>query len=228
MKKTTARRATAAVGLAGAAAVTAVSLGAGNAAAWGNTASVPDAGLTKTVSGITVKAKLFDQSVTYARPITTLPTLRDVWASGKISVDVSGADVTGGKITSGYLIGCQINFGADTDGTSVGYDVTGGTTSASGSPSASAGVNFKLGPGVTQKVPLITTTNGDLSPDADNYASYGNPFKGNKAGVAWSQQEFSYDGCAGYAQAKAYVTVKVTTDTTTANLTFYSKPFSIG
>ncbi|GAB2670478.1 hypothetical protein GCM10027169_35340 [Gordonia jinhuaensis] len=243
MKKTTARRATAAVGLAGAAAVTAVSLGAGNAAAWGNTASVPDATLTKTVSGLTVKAKLFDQSVTYARPITTLPTLRDVWASGKISVEVSGGDVKGGKIASGYLVGCQVNFGASAEGDG-GYDVspetTGGGVSGgesvpvtntgnyTGSPSASGKAGFTLGPGTTKKVFLIDNTNGDLSPDADNYHSYGNPFTGNKAGIAYSQQEFSYDGCAGYAQAKAFVTVKVTTDNTTANLTFYSKPFSLG
>lgn len=234
MKKTTARRASAAAGLLGAAAVTAVSLGAGNAAAWGNTASVPDATLTKTVSGLTVTAKLFDQSVTYARPITTLPTLRDVWASGKISVDVKGADVKGGKIVSGMLVGCQVNLGASVEGDTTGTLTAAPGATANDSPtvtpsgSGTGGAKLILGPGTTQKVYLVDNTNGDLSPDADNYHSYGNPFKGNKAGVAYSQQEFSYDGCAGYAQAKAFVTVKVTTDNTTANLTFYSKPFSLG
>ena len=42
------------------------------------------------------------------------------------------------------------------------------------------------------------------------------------------QETFKVDGCAGYAQAKAYVKVTVETPAVTGIVTLWGSPFSIG
>ncbi|MCX6469169.1 MAG: MspA family porin [Corynebacteriales bacterium] len=224
MKTTIMRRASVGAALVGVVAATVSGLGAGAAAA----GPLPSHSLTQTLAdGTKVRVGLFGESFRIARSITAIGTTRQIWASGKIVVDAPGA--TGGTIDAGYIVGCQVNFlGAGvTPNTGIGGAVTNGQATL-GAPSATSGSSVSLGPGQAVALHLINTTNGDLSPQAGNYLTTTNAFTNGKAGVAYSDEEFHVDSCAGYAQAKAFVTVQVDTASVTGYVTVYGTPFNIG
>ncbi|GAB41207.1 MspA family porin [Gordonia sputi] len=223
MKKIITRRVAAAGAAAAAAVVGLTSLGVGAADAG------PLPGGSKTITladGSRVSIKLFDESANVQRAVTNVATSREVWASGKVAVTVGG-EAQGASINVGYIVGCQVNFGAsggagggvtaDADGPTFGDNV----------PQASAG--FTLAPGAAAYYPIISTQSSDVSnKDDDNYTANDFTFTGNSGGVAYSQERFSVDGCAGYASAKAAVTVKVSTKSVKAVVTLYGAPFSLG
>ncbi|NDZ97140.1 MspA family porin [Streptomyces sp. SID6673] len=222
MKKINTRVA-AGVGLAGAVVVGLSSLGAGGAAA----GPLPGGYVSKTlVDGTPVTVRLFDEFVNVQKAVTNVATSREVWMSGKVKVTVGGK-AEGGSIAGGYLVGCQVNFGAGADG-GAGVEVapqSGGGATAT--PSANAGAGFTLGPGQASYVPIIDTTSGDSTAYKD-YTVNDYTFKGKTGGVAYSQERFKMDGCAGYASAKAKIKVVVNTDSVKGVITLYGKPFSIG
>lgn len=178
--------------------------------------SLPGASKSRSFDGGSVNIRLYDESARITRAVTNIQTSREVWVSGKVRVTTSG-DVEGGNINVGYLVGCQVNFGAEGSG-GAGLDVD---TAGEGTPSASVGGGFELSPGEAAYVPVIKTTIND---EAVNSFNFGNA----RGGVAYSQERFGVDGCAGYASAMAKVTVKVSTDTFKGNITVYGKPFSLG
>ncbi|MCF8590522.1 MspA family porin [Gordonia liuliyuniae] len=162
--------------------------------------------------GNSVQIRLYDESVTRSKAVTNVPTSREAWVSGKIAISTKG-DVKGATLTAGYLVGCQLNFGAKS-GAETGE-------LAEGAPEPSASGEFNLGPGEAGFKPIINVA-GD---DADiNSISFSN----GRGGLAYSQERFSVDGCAGYASARALVKVQVKTDTFKGNITLLGKPFSIG
>ncbi|MYR06466.1 hypothetical protein GTV32_09145 [Gordonia sp. SID5947] len=224
MKKINTRVA-AGVGLAGAAVMGLTSLGAGGAAA----GALPGGFVSKTlVDGTPVTVRLSDEFVNVQKAVTNIQTSREVWMSGKVTVTVGGK-AEGGTVNAGYLVGCQVNFGAGAEG-GAGVTVTAPETGgASAAPSEGTGANagFTLGPGQASYVPIIDTTSGDDTAYKD-YEVHGYTFKGNKGGVAYSQEKFGLDGCAGYASAKAKVKVTVNTDSVKGVITLYGKPFSLG
>ncbi|AZG46839.1 MspA family porin [Gordonia insulae] len=222
MKKINTRVA-AGFGLAGAAVMGLTSLGAGGAAA----GPLPGGYVTKTlVDGTPVTVRLFDESVNVQRAVTNVATSREVWLSGKVKVTVGGK-ATGGTIAGGYLVGCQVDFGAGAKG-GAGVEVApGGSGGATVTPGGNAGGGFTLGPGKSSYVPVINTTSGD-STAYKKYTVNGYTFKGANGGVAYSQEKFGLDGCAGYASAKAKIRVSVNTDAVKGVITLYGKPFSLG
>ncbi|WP_168707387.1 MspA family porin [Gordonia paraffinivorans] len=215
MKKNITRRVVAAAGLTGAVAMGLTSLAAGGATA----GPLPGGTVTRTlVDGTPVTVTLFDEYVNVQRAVSNVPTSREVWLSGKIKVTVGGK-AEGGSVNAGYLVGCQVNFGAGAGG-EASADTSGG-----GGTSANAG--FTLGPGQATYFPIIETTSGtDTAYEDYHVNSYS--FKGKKGGVVYSQEKFGLDGCAGYASAKAKVKVTVSTDAVKGVITLYGKPFSIG
>ncbi|MDL9945813.1 MspA family porin [Gordonia sp. ABSL11-1] len=222
MKKINSRVA-AGVGLAGAAVMGLTSLGAGGAVA----GPLPGGFVTKTlVDGTPVTVRLSNEFVNVQRAVTNVATSREVWLSGKVTVTVGGK-AEGGSIDAGYLVGCQVDFGA-------GGGADGGVTASpnpdggvSAEPSGSGNVGFTLGPGQATYFPVIDTTSGDSTAYKD-YEVHSYAFKGARGGVAYSQEKFGLDGCAGYASAKAKVKVTVNTDSVKGVITLYGKPFSIG
>lgn len=168
-----------------------------------------------------VTIKLTDESVRITKAVTNVPTSREVWLSGKVRVSTAG-EVQGGNVAVGYVVGCQLNFGASGG---AGGDLSAGMQDGSFGPNdpqaednpigTSAG--FTLSPGEAKYVPVIKL--GEV--DSFNFSSA-------RGGVAYSQERFGVDGCAGYAEAMAKVTVQVSTDTFKGNVTLYGKPFSIG
>ncbi|ROZ89113.1 MspA family porin [Gordonia sp. OPL2] len=221
--KTINSRVAAGLGLAGAVVVGLSSLGAGGAAA----GPLPGGYLSKTlVDGTPVTVRLFDEHVNVQKAVTNVATSREAWLSGKVKVTVGGK-AQGGGIAAGYLVGCQVNFGAGANGgagVSVAPGESGGATAT---PSAKGGAGFTLGPGQSTYVPVISTTSGDDTA-YKNYKVSGYKFKGSTGGFAYSQEKFGLDGCAGYASAKAKIKVTVKTDAVSGVIFLYGKPFSLG
>lgn len=222
MKKIITRRVAAVVGIAGAAVMGLGSLGVGGAQA----GPVPGGKVTKTLAdGTPVTVALYDQDINIQRAVSNVQTSREVWASGKVSVTVGGK-AEGGSIKAGYLVGCQVNFGADAG---VG---AGGKLAYDGTPSADedntgASLGATLGPGQVSTMWLINTTSGDSTAYKD-YSVNDYSFKGSSGGVQYSQEKFGVDGCAGYASAQPIVQVTVSTDSVKSIVTLRGTPFSLG
>ncbi|MDH3014573.1 MspA family porin [Gordonia alkanivorans] len=221
MKKNITRGVVAAAGLTGAVAMGLTSLAAGGATA----GPLPGGTVTRTlVDGTPVTVQLFDEFVNVQRAVTNVQTSREVWLSGKIKVTVGGK-AEGGSVNAGYLVGCQVNFGASAEG---GAGISQGFAEGSQpAPSAEAGAGFSLGPGQASYFPIIETTSGTDTAYSD-YKVNSYSFKGKSGGVVYSQEKFGMDGCAGYASAKAKIKVTVSTDAVKGVITLYGKPFSIG
>lgn len=224
MKKNITRRVVAAAGLTGAVAMGLTSLAAGGATA----GPLPGGTVTRTlVDGTPVTVTLYDEFVNVQRAVTNVPTSREVWVSGKVKVTVGGK-AEGGSVNAGYLVGCQVNFGASAEGgAGVGTKQNDKTGQWGPTRSAEVGAGFSLGPGQASYFPIIETTSGtDTAYEDYHVNSYS--FKGKKGGVVYSQEKFGMDGCAGYASAKAKIKVTVSTDAVKGVITLYGKPFSIG
>ncbi|MDF3282470.1 MspA family porin [Gordonia sp. N1V] len=222
MKKISTRRAIAAAGVVGAALMGLTSLGAGGAVA----GPLPGAKVVKKlVDGTPVTIQLYDEAADVHPAVTNIATSREVFVSGKIRVTVGG-QADGGTISAGYIVGCQVNFGASGEGGSGNVLSQGLNSGASDTDSSSIGGTVTLGPGQAKFISTVGTLVG-LEDSSDN-AINANTFSGTTGGVAYSQEKFGVDGCAGYAQAKAVVQVTVETDAVKGVLTAYGKPFSIG
>ncbi|MFT3715941.1 MAG: MspA family porin [Gordonia sp. (in: high G+C Gram-positive bacteria)] len=191
---------------------------------------LPGATKTRSFDAGSVTIRLFDESYKITRAVTNVPTSREVFVSGKVRVTTSG-DVKGGNIGVGYIVGCQLNFGASANG-GAGVDIdntdaitgaisSGTFTPATPSPSGGVGGGFSLSPGQAAYVPVIKANVGGNSVDSFNFGDA-------TGGVAYSQERFGVDGCAGHAEAVAKVTVKVSTDEFKGNISMYGKPFSLG
>lgn len=219
MKNKTSRRLGAIAGIAGVSAIALSSMGAGGAAA----GALPGGSTTqKLVDGTNVTVKLIGESVNITPSTVAMPTSRNVWLSGKVLVDVAG-EAEGGTVESGYVVGCQLNFGASSE-SGGGVKNTFATADKAASPSATAETSggFTLAPGEAKYVPIIQDTN-EKGKDVSDFT-----FEGAKGGIAYSQETFKVDGCAGFAQAKAYVKVTVETPSVTGIVTLWGSPFSIG
>ncbi|MBD0862250.1 MspA family porin [Gordonia sp. zg691] len=228
MKNNITRRVVAAAGLAGAVAMGLTSLGAGGATA----GPLPGGTITKTlVDGTPVTVQLFDESVNVQRPISNVPTTREVWLSGKVRVTVGGK-AEGGSVKVGYDVGCQVNFGggeATVPGVGGGLDYSdpSNVTVGGGLTGDEVGGGFSLGPGEVKRQWLINETSGTNKSYTD-YELNGYTFKGPKGGVAYSQEQFKVESCAGYAAARAFVQVTVSTEAVKGIVVLNGKPFSLG
>lgn len=172
--------------------------------------------------GTSMVARLMDEQV--SRPggnVANVPTSREVFVSGTVRVAISGK-AKSGVISGGYVIGCQVDLsgGLTNSGTS--------TTNGETVTSATAGSVLTLGPGQAMYVPIIDQPN--YSVDADNpFAKLnGYKFRGNAGSVTYGGQVLRVNGCGGYAQARARMTILVNTDTAKSQTTLWGKPFSLG
>ncbi|WP_168701255.1 MspA family porin [Gordonia paraffinivorans] len=228
MKKNITRRVVAAAGLTGAVAMGLTSLAAGGATA----GPLPGGKITRTlVDGTPVTIQLFDEYVNVQRPVSNVPTSREAWVSGKVKVTVGGK-ADGGTIKVGYDVGCQVNFssnGVEVPGVGGGIDYSdpSNITADGGLQGDSVGGGVTLGPGQVERVWIINETSGTDTAYSDyNLSAYS--FKGNKGGLAYSQEQFKVDGCAGYAAARAVIQVTVSTDSVKGVVALNGKHFSLG
>ncbi|TQF74045.1 MspA family porin [Rhodococcus spelaei] len=185
---------------------------------------LPDGSISKTlVDGTVVTVTRTGESATVSPSMGATPLHRNVWVSGSAKVEISGPNAEGGKIEPGYIVACQLTLGGEAgaeSGMGAGWD---GTPSE---PSAGGTGNVSIGPGEAQAFSLL-----DLeAPDDFGGESHSgeNSFTGNSGSVTWADSTMGVEGCAGYAQARSYVKVKVNTENVSSTVTLWGQPFSIG
>ncbi|GAA1482538.1 hypothetical protein GCM10009624_29780 [Gordonia sinesedis] len=208
--------------LAGVAATTAGVVGAGSAAA-GPTVRLPGQVVTKTLKdGTKVTLTRSGETATISPSMGGTPLHRNVLVSGRYKVAASDKQASL-SIGSGYIVGCQLTLGGAADGTAT---ATGSYLDASAATvEASTGAGITIGPGVTADYVIN---------DIESKDSFGRPshsssvsFTGDGT-VVYKNQAMMVNGCAGYAQARSYAAVYVTTDTVSDTFYVYGKPFSMG
>ncbi|MFE3059553.1 MspA family porin [Nocardia sp. NPDC059239] len=151
---------------------------------------------------------------------------RNVWVSGNVSADVPNAPSTTpgpfnfpsgnpgtnnssthgtSQLNTGYIIGCQVSIADD----AISAGIAAGISTTGANASGSLGVN--IGPGEVKFVPI------DFK-DITAPGTYS---------VEYQDVQMDIQGCAGYAQARAYTVVEVVGDHY-SKTSLYGQPFSIG
>ncbi|MFC7446406.1 MspA family porin [Rhodococcus daqingensis] len=209
---------TAAAGSAAAIALGFFSAGAANADTF---VPLPGGTITKTLAdGTVVTVTMTGESANISGSMGATPLHRNVWVSGSAKVETSGG--ASGTIQPGYIVACQLTLGgkggADT-GMSSNWEGEGVKQTAK-----SAG-NMSIGPGQAVDYKILDLEKADDFGAEQHRAA--NPYKGNGS-VTWADSTLGVSGCAGYAQARSYVKVTVSTATVTSNVTLWGQPFSIG
>ena len=218
----------AAVGAAAAATMGFFSVGAANADTF---IPLPGGSITQTLAdGTVVTVNLTDESANVSPSMGSTPLHRNVWVNGKASVTLDGAGAKGATITPGYILACQVDFGAKAGGSGAlgdpknGIDLT--NPDASWAPSGGTSAGITLGPGQAKNVTVLDLEKKDAYGGESHTG--GNKFTGKTGSVTWADSSLGVSGCAGYAQARSYVKVAVSTDNVSSNVTLWGQPFSIG
>lgn len=223
---------------------------------------LPDGhGQFTTRDGVAVQVDRSGEHVTVSPSIASSPLSRNVWVSGVTSVSVdapAGVTVTGGRIQTGYLVGCQVDLGSGVHDNasgdaadqpkSQGPDTSGGgaQVDGGGNPSNSGGAGGGGGGGGGG----LTVGSYDLGASANSsgITPYADPdmslqlkpgkvatkqietynFSGSSGTTQYVDHTLSIDGCAGYAEARSYLTIVVQDNVMDASQTLWGQPFSIG
>jgi hypothetical protein len=221
------------------------------------TVTLPDDSITQTLpDGTVVTLSVRDQYAIISPSMVAVQTSRNMWANGTVRVDVEG-QIDEGRITPGYVVGCQIQFGAQAGGSinqghsnpGLGLGATAlGTAVGTGLAATDPlGAAVALGgAGLTAVSPYFPQGNIGFSLSPGQAAEvpmlrieepddYGNQtfdnyfaFAGNHGGISYTDVTFKVDDCAGYAQARPYSRVRVKNAKTMAWVTIWGPPFSIG
>lgn len=211
-------------GLAGAAAVTLglLSTGAANADTF---VPLPGGEVVRTLSdGTTVTVRLVGESANINPSMGSTPVHRNAWVSGSAQVEVAGDNAKGGKIYPGYVVGCQVNI--DGGGVEGGVEGESSWDGEDVSVGASSGAELSLGPGQATSFYVLDIEKADDYGNEDHGTN--NKFKGKSGSVTWADSTIGLSGCGGYAQARAFVKVKVETENVSSTVTLWGQPFSIG
>ncbi|MEV0080730.1 MspA family porin [Nocardia neocaledoniensis] len=216
-------KATARVAAAAAAATMALGLFSTGAANADTFIPLPGGEITETLpDGTAVTIRLADESVTISPGMGATPLHRNVWASGRAEVRVHG-EHAGTKLYPGYVVGCQVDIsGGGFKGGAKGAV----NQSGKGSGGVTSGGNLTLGPGEAATFWLLEIEGADAYGEQSSVPAI--KFKGQDASVTWADSTLALDGCAGYAQARAFVAVEVTTKTGRSELRLWGQPFSLG
>jgi hypothetical protein len=190
---------------------------------------LPGGDITKTLSdGTVVHVWMDGESANINPSMGATPLHRNAWASGSAHVEISSdSSATGGKIYPGYTVGCQVDIsgGNVNGGPSVSADWSNGQQVVV-TPGANAGGNLTLGPGQAQSFYVLDLEQKDDYGQAIHRVY--NKFNGNSGSVAWADETIGLTGCAGYAQARSFVSVEVETDNVISWVTLWGQPFSLG
>ncbi|MBC7302916.1 MAG: MspA family porin [Nocardia sp.] len=215
----------AAARVAGAAAAATVALGLFSTGAANADTFIPLPGgeITETLpDGTAVTIRLINESVNISPSMGSTPLHRNVWASGRAEVQVHGAH-NGAKLSPGYVVGCQVDIS--------GGNATGGANGAvnsqgNGSGGVTSGGNLTLGPGQASTFWLLQVEGANAYGEESYVPAI--KFKGQEGSVTWADSTLGLAGCAGYAQARAFVAVEVTTEFGRSEMRLWGQPFSLG
>ncbi|RYE40076.1 MAG: porin [Hyphomicrobiales bacterium] len=216
----------AAVGAAAVATMGFFSVGAANADTF---VPLPGGTATETLAdGTVVTLNLTNESANVSPSLGSTPLHRNVWVSGKASVNLQGNPAKTAYIYPGYILACQVDFGAGVAG-NAGASVTpsqlaSGTASIPASGGANGGIT--LGPGQAVDTAILDIEMPDAYGSEIHWGAH--YFQGGAGSVGWSDVSLGVNGCAGYAQARSYVKVEVETENVKSTVTLWGQPFSIG
>lgn len=184
---------------------------------------------------ITVSVK--GQRAKLSPGMVALPTTRNAWVSGVVSVKVNSPDADGGSIEAGYAVGCQIDVGSAgveagveaASGASVGFN--GPTIEPSVTGTTGAALSLAAGSIGTQSLTYDRSTwpkpGDEIDPDwAAPSTSF--DFTGSSGSFTYSDQTIGVDGCAGYAQARMYVIVRAQVGDSKGRIVLWGDRFTLG
>ncbi|MGW4245073.1 MspA family porin [Nocardia sp. NPDC004722] len=205
--------------------------------------------------GVVVQLTRSGEQADISGSMAASPLSRNVLVSAVASVTVTappGVTVTGGRIETGYLVGCQVDLGSKStvegSGNSAGNDnAKPGNGQA---PGDNGGGNAGGGGGGGYGGGGLTVGTGDLgagisptgvTPSADpsmsltlkpgkvgTKAIQTYTFTGTSGVTQYVGHDLTIDGCAGYAEARSYTTVLVQDNVMDVTQTLWGQPFSIG
>jgi hypothetical protein len=158
-----------------------------------------------TATGIAVDLTSTGEGATISPAVDSNGLTRTAWVSGTDFAKVNGA--TSGSLEAGYLVGCQVDLSG---GVSAGGDIW---ISPPDSLSPEIASSFTIKPGQVATVKLGFK---DLAPAA------------GAVGYAYRNLGIQVDGCAGYAEARAYANLTVANGAGSTVVTLYGRPFSLG
>lgn len=171
--------------------------------------------------------------------MVALPTTRNAWVSGTVSVKVNGK-ASGGTIQAGYVVGCQIqvgsasvNVGGKAD-SGVGIDTSKqNPLTVTPSITASTGAAIGLAAGQVGVQNLTFDRKKFPSPGDEIKPNWSAPsnsysFSKDKGSLSFQDQTIGVDNCGGYAQAKFFVIVNAQVGNSEGNVLLWSKPFTLG
>ena len=187
----------------------------------------------------TITVSVTGQRAKLSPGMVALPTTRNAWVSGTVSVKVSGSDADGGSIEAGYAVGCQIDVGDASIDLGAGVE-SGATfndpdagTGVKPSVSGTTGGSIKLAAGSvgTQSLTYDRSTwpkpGDEIDPDwAAPSTSF--DFTGSSGSFTYSDQTIGVDGCAGYAQARMYVIVRAQVGNSKGRVILWGDRFTLG
>lgn len=192
----------------------------------------------KTGSG-SITVSVTGQRAKLSPGMVALPTTRNAWVSGTVSVKVNGADADGGSIEAGYAVGCQIDVGSASIDVGAGaesgvtYNDPDAGTGVKPSVSGSTGGSIMLAAGSigTQSLTYDRSTwpkpGDEIDPDwAAPSTSF--DFTGSSGSFTYSDQTIGVDGCAGYAQARMYVIVRAQVGDSKGRIVLWGDRFTLG
>ncbi|AWK74024.1 MULTISPECIES: MspA family porin [Rhodococcus] len=193
-----------------------------------------DGEITQTLlDGTVVTVRQTGNTANISPSMGSTPLHRNVWTSGTIDVSINGGTAKGGSIDAGYIVACQLNFGGEVGGEAgaslVPSEVVG--AAAGGDPASipvegGAGSGVSIGPGKATNVPILDIEYTDDYGAEAHKSSFS--FKGNSGGFSYADETFGVSGCAGYAQARSYAKVSVSTESVDGTVTLWGQPFSLG
>src|SRR5690606_1322853 len=180
----------------------------------------------RSACGTVVTGRLVGESATISPSMGSTPVHRNAWVSGSAQVEISGGEDIGGKIKPGYVVGCQVNIAGGGVGGGVEGSADWSGESVTGGVGASGGGDLTLGPGQAQSFYILDIEEADDFGSESHMAR--NKFSGNSGSVTWADSTIGLNGCGGYAQARAFVSVEVETANVITSVTLWGQPFSLG
>ncbi|QNG17822.1 mspA family protein [Rhodococcus triatomae] len=151
--------------------------------------------------GVSVKIARNAESALISPSLAANGAGRVAWVTGDVFADVQGAE--GATLTTGYIVGCQVDITGLEAGLSGGLSLTGADLSGS--------LSLPIAPGEVKFAKIKSKS--DLSEGV--------------SAIQYKDAEIEVQGCGGYAQARAYTVVEVPGDHYVKG-TLYGQPFSIG
>ncbi|MBH0780744.1 MspA family porin [Nocardia bovistercoris] len=214
------------VGAVAAVAIGMLSVGAAHADTF---TALPGGWVEQTLAdGSVVTVRLEGESVDVSPSLGATPLHRNAWVSGSARVEIAGpAAGFLTKMVPGYKVGCQVDISGGGTGAGLSGAAFGdGAGGLHGIVRGDGGANLRLGPGETRMFFIL---------DRELPGRYGDEshlplhyFKGESGSVTWSDSTIALNGCAGAAQARAFVTVLVDSETANSRITLWGQPFSLG